>query len=69
LKGEIRNQKMTTKKVFSYLFFLLVCFATIPGFSFAQEKEVLKSADSLKTVTAVVDSTAPEGKKVKKEKV
>jgi len=60
---------MTTKEFFSCLFFLLICFATIPGSSFAQEKEILKSADSLKTVTEVVDSTAPDGKKVKKTRV
>ncbi|MGZ8554488.1 MAG: DUF5683 domain-containing protein [Chitinophagaceae bacterium] len=52
-----------------YNFFLLVCFLIIHCISFAQEKEVLKSADSLKTVTVVVDSTAPEGKKVKKVNV
>ena len=60
---------MTTKKIFVHPFFLLVCFATIPLLSFAQEKEVLKSADSLKTITAVIDTTAPEGKKVKKVNV
>jgi len=60
---------MRNKKVFARLFFLLVCFATIPDLSFAQEKEVLRSADSLKTVTVVIDSTAPEGKKVKKVNV
>ena len=48
---------------------LLICLTTIPFPLFAQEKEVLKSADSLKTVTAVVDTTAPEGKKVKKVNV
>ena len=50
-------------------FFLLVCIIIIPCISFAQEKEVLKSADSLKTVTAVIDTTAPEGKEVKKIRV
>ena len=60
---------MTTKKVFGRLFFFLICFATIPNLLFAQEKEVLKSADTLKTVTAVVDTTAPEGKKVKKVRI
>lgn len=47
-------------------FFLLACIILIPCISFAQEKEVLVSADSLKTVTAVIDSTAPVGKKIKK---
>lgn len=61
--------KMRTKKVFARLLFILVCFVTTPRFSHAQEKEVLKSADSLKTITAVVDSTAPGGKKVKKVNV
>ena len=60
---------MRNKKVFARLFFLLVCFTTIPDLAFAQEKEVLKSADSLKTVTVIIDSTAPEGKKIKKVNV
>jgi hypothetical protein len=51
-------------------FFLLVCISIIiPYISFAQEKEVLKSADSLKTVTVVIDSTIPDGKKIKKVNV
>jgi hypothetical protein len=60
---------MRNNKVFGHLFFLLVCFSTIPCISFAQEKEVLKSADSSKTITAVVDTTAPDDKKVKKVRV
>lgn len=60
---------MRNNKVFGHLFFLLACFATIPCISFAQEKEVLKSADSSKTVTTVVDTTAPDDKKVKKVRV
>lgn len=60
---------MRNNKVFSHLFFLLVCFSAIPFISLAQEKEVLKSADSSKTVTAVVDTTAPDDKKVKKVRV
>ena len=35
----------------------------------AQEEEILRSADSLKTVTVVVDSTSPAGKKIKKVNV
>ncbi len=35
----------------------------------AQEEEILRSADSSKTVTVVVDSTAPAGKKIKKVNV
>jgi len=50
-------------------FFLLICITFIPCISFAQEKEVLQSVDSLKTVTAVIDSTSPEGKKIKKVNV
>lgn len=57
---------MRNKKVFGCLLLLLICLTTIPFPLFAQEKEVLKSADSLKTVTTVVDTTSPEGKKVKK---
>lgn len=41
----------------------------IPAISFAQEKEVLQSADSVKTVTAVIDSTEPGDKKIKKVNV
>lgn len=59
---------MRNKKVFDRLYALLIFFTLlIPCISFAQEKEVLKSADSLKTVTVVVDST--EGNKVKKVNV
>ncbi len=47
-------------------FFLLICMLIISTLSFAQEKEVLQSVDSLKTVTAVIDSTSPAGKKIKK---
>jgi hypothetical protein len=60
---------MRNKKVFGCLLILLICLTTIPFPLFAQEKEVLKSADSLKTVTAVVDTISPEGKKEKKVNV
>ena len=50
-------------------FFLIAFTILIPSISFTQEKEVLKSADSLKTVTVIIDSAAPEGKKIKKVKV
>lgn len=60
---------MRNKKVFGCLLLLLICITTIPFQLFAQEKEVLKSADSLKTVTAVIDTTLPEGKKEKKVNV
>lgn len=53
----------------STFFGLLLCLATIPASSVAQEKEVLRSADSLKTVTEVIDTTEPGGKKVKKVNV
>ena len=60
---------MRNKISFGRLFIFLICLATTPCISFAQKKEVLKSADSLTTVAAVIDSTAPEGKKVKKVNV
>jgi len=60
---------MRSKNDMKNYFFLLACILIIPCLSFAQEKEVLKSADSLKTVTAVIDSTEPEGKKIKKVNV
>ncbi len=60
---------MRKKIFFNRLFAFLICFVTIPCICFAQQKEVLKSADSLTTVTAVIDTTAPEGKKVKKVNV
>ncbi|MGZ5222310.1 MAG: DUF5683 domain-containing protein, partial [Chitinophagaceae bacterium] len=50
-------------------FFLLIGILLIPCISSGQKKEVLKSADSLKTVTAVIDSTAPADKKIKKVNV
>jgi hypothetical protein len=57
--------KRNTVRSFTFLLTLVM----ISSFAIAQEKEVLRSADSLKTVTAVVDSTAPEGQKVKKVRV
>ena len=61
---------MRNKKVFDRLCILLIFFTLlIPGISFAQQKEVLQSVDSLKTVTAVIDSTASDSSKVKKVKV
>lgn len=61
---------MRNKKVFGQLCTLLTfLILIIPRISFAQQKEVLQSADSLKTVTAVIDSTAPDNKKIKKVNV
>lgn len=61
---------MRNKKVFDRLYTLFIfVILLVPSISFAQEKEVLQSADSLKTVTAVIDSTAPDSSKVKKVKV
>ena len=61
---------MKNKKVFGQLCTLLTFLTlVIPCISFTQQKEVLQSADSLKTVTAVIDSTAPDSKKVKKVNV
>ena len=46
-----------------------IFFVTFSVMASAQEKEILRSADSLKTVTAVVDSGDTTGKKVKKVNV
>ena len=50
-------------------FLLILCFSLVSLYAVAQEEEVLRSADSLKTVTVDIDSSAPEGKKVKKVNV
>lgn len=46
-------------------FFILVFVALLTGFCQAQEKEVLKSVDSLKTVTEEIDTSADGKKKTK----
>ncbi len=51
------------------ILFLFICFSAAALHTTAQEEEVLRSADSLKTVTVDIDSAAPEGKKVKKVNV
>ena len=51
------------------ILFLFICFSAAALHTTAQEEEVLRSADSLKTVTVDIDSSAPEGKKVKKVNV
>jgi hypothetical protein len=59
-------QKMRTNIIHPGKIFLLLAILTVISVvSFAQNKEVLEHADSLKTVTAVVDST-PGGKQIKK---
>ncbi len=60
---------MKNKKVFGLGTLLIFLILIIPCISFSQEKEVLQSADSLKTVTAVIDSTEPGNKKIKKVNV
>ena len=49
--------------------FLFLCFSVAVIHATAQEEEVLRSADSLKTVTVDIDSSAPAGKRVKKVNV
>lgn len=61
-----RPAGITMKIVSSRSFVLLLCFSVFSLYAAAQEEEVLRSADSLKTVTVEIDSTAPEGKKIKK---
>jgi len=59
---------MRTQKDFFNIIFLFSCLAILPCISFAQETEVLKSADSLNTVTTVIDTSA-DGKKKSKVRV
>jgi Family of unknown function (DUF5683) len=59
----MRNNKISGK-----IFLLLTCLAMLSGVSIAQKKEILVAADSSKTVTATIDSTA-SGKKIKKVNV
>ena len=59
----MRNNKISGK-----IFLLFTCLAMLSVVSFAQKKEILVAADSSKTVTATIDSTA-SGKKIKKVNV
>lgn len=59
---------MRTKFFFIEIIVSFVCLLTLPHLSFAQKKEILQSADSLKTVTATIDTTE-DGKKTKKVRV
>jgi hypothetical protein len=54
----------TLNNFFSFIF-LFACLAILPCISFGQEKEVLKSADSINTVTTVFDTSADGTKKSK----
>ncbi len=49
------------------LLLMMVCLAINPYFSSGQEKEILKSVDSAKTVTVIIDSA--DGNKIKKVRV
>jgi hypothetical protein len=64
------SMKFTIKRaVLSHcIFLILYLLFSMPSVLQAQEKEVLKSVDSLKTVTTVVDSTAA-GLNIKKTRV
>src|SRR5688500_14154300 len=59
---------MRTLNNFFRFIFLFPCLAIMPFISFGQQKEVLKSADSLNTVTTVIDTSA-DGKKKSKVRV
>ncbi len=59
---------MRTKRDYFHIIFLFTSLAILPCISFAQKKEVLKSADSINTVTTVIDSSA-DGKKKSKVRV
>ena len=59
----------TMRKLILFAIFFISIFLLMAMNIQAQEEEVLRSADSLKTITAVVDSSAPRGEKVKKIRV
>ncbi len=59
---------MRNKRVYFNFFPVIFCLAALPCASFCQQKEVLKSVDSLNTVTTVIDTSA-DGKKKSKVKV
>jgi hypothetical protein len=59
---------MRNKRVYFNFFPVIFCLAVLPYASFCQEKEVLKSVDSLNTVTTVIDTSA-DGKKKSKVRV
>ncbi len=51
------------------LFSLLAILLVLPGISFAQNKEVLQSVDSVNTVTAIIDTTGADSGEVKRIRV
>ena len=59
---------MRNTRAYFNIFPVIICLALQPCVAFAQQKEELKSADSLNTVTTVIDTSA-EGKKKSKVKV
>jgi hypothetical protein len=56
---------MRTKRNYFDIIFLFTCLAILPCFSLAQQKEVLKSVDSVNTVTTITDTSADGKKKTK----
>jgi hypothetical protein len=63
-----KTQNMRIQKVLKKIFLLFTGLAMLPCIALAQKKEILVSADSSNTVTAIIDSTA-SGKEIKKVKV
>ena len=59
---------MRNKRVYFNFFPVIFCLAVLPYASFCQEKEILKSVDSVNTVTTVID-TSSDGKKKSKVRV
>jgi len=59
---------MRNKRAYFNISLVICCLAVQPYVSFAQQKEVLKSVDSLNTVTTIIDTTA-DGKKKSKVRV
>jgi len=56
---------MRTNRDYFHIIFLFTCLAILPGISLAQQKEVLKSVDSVNTVTTITDTSADGKKKTK----
>ena len=56
---------MRKKRNYFDIIFLFTCLAILPCISLAQQKEVLKSVDSVNTVTTITDTSADGKKKTK----
>ena len=68
MRENLQISLMRNKSAYFNIFPVIFYLAAQPCVSFAQQKEVLKSADSLNTVTTVIDTSA-DGKKKSKVRV